>query len=150
MSDIQVIDNFQGGYRFLSNYWSSPMIIEDLTYPTVEHAFQASKTLDREKRREISNMGTPYRAKQAGRKLVLRPKWEEIKVDIMLFYLRIKFQDPHLKQQLLDTGDDILIEGNDWHDTFWGICNGVGENHLGKLLMQVRSEIQYDKTNKQW
>ena len=62
----------------------------------------------------------------------------------MKILLRQKFGDAWLRAKLLATGDAELIEGNYWHDTFWGMCNGKGENHLGRLLMEVRSELRVD------
>jgi predicted NAD-dependent protein-ADP-ribosyltransferase YbiA (DUF1768 family) len=77
-----------------------------------------------------------------GRSVKLRPDWESIKLDVMETAVRIKFTDPELAAKLIATGDEELIEGNWWNDTFWGVCNGVGENHLGKILMKVRADIK--------
>lgn len=56
--------------------------------------------------------------------------------------IMIKFQNPLLKEKLLNTGDALLIEGNTWRDYYWGECKGKGENHLGKILMEVREIIK--------
>lgn len=136
------IDRFEGEYEFLSNFSESLIIYERLFYSTVEHAYQAAKTLDFEKRELISKAKNPDVAKSMGRKLQLRNDWEEIKLNIMLTLVRKKFYYiKDLKKKLLDTSDNILIEGNYWKDTFWGVCDGKGENHLGKILMQVRKEL---------
>ncbi len=135
-----VIDRFQGRYRFLSNFYGARLVYEDITYPSSEHAFQAGKTLRRELRVEIASAPTPYRAKQLGRTLALRPGWNSIRNDVMLAILRIKFAIPAMKRLLLETGDAQLVEGNDHGDTYWGVCQGRGENWLGKLIMQVREE----------
>ena len=100
------------------------------------------KTLDINKRRAIANASTPGLAKKMGRSVSLRPDWEDIKDDIMLEGLYRKFADDELADWLLDTGDEELVEGNWWGDRYWGVCNGVGQNKLGKLLMKVRSEIK--------
>ncbi|MCK5601399.1 NADAR family protein, partial [Candidatus Pacearchaeota archaeon] len=82
-------------------------------------------------------------AKKAGRHLMLRTNWEDVKIDIMANLVRQKFQrHEYLKQNLLETGNAKLIEGNGWGDIFWGMYKGVGKNMLGKILMQVREEIQ--------
>lgn len=82
-------------------------------------------------------------AKKLGRTVVLRPDWNEVKVSIMRNVLALKFrQNPDLREKLLATGEAELIEGNHWKDTFWGVCNGVGENWLGKLLMELREELK--------
>ena len=136
------IDRFEGEYEFLSNFSESLIIYERLFYSTVEHAYKAAKTLDFEKRELISKAKNPDVAKSMGRKLQLRNDWEEIKLNIMLTLVRKKFYYiKDLKKKLLDTSDNILIEGNYWKDTFWGVCDGKGENHLGKILMQVRKEL---------
>jgi len=68
----------------------------------------------------------------------MRPDWEAVKDDIMYRCVLAKFEDPILRQRLLDTGDQELIEGNTWGDTYWGVCKGKGRNMLGKTLMAVR------------
>lgn len=136
------ITSFSGKYEFLSNFYCSPVTYEGITYPTVEHAFQAAKTFDVTERRRISEMKTPGMAKRAGRRVLLRKDWEAVKFDIMKTLVTQKFEDEKLKQLLLDTGDEELIEGNTWHDTCWGVCNGVGQNNLGKILMSVRKHYK--------
>jgi len=51
-------------------------------------------------------------------------------------------QNPELRDKLLATNDAYLVEGNNWKDTYWGICNGVGENWLGRILMIVRHALK--------
>lgn len=140
-----MISNFHGKYAFLSNFWSVPVRYEGLRYPTLEHAYQAAKTLDRDNRLAIASIPAweAAKAKKAGRKLAMRPDWDTVKVSIMRELIKEKFH-PHteLSQMLLDTGDQELVEGNWWGDTFWGICHGTGENWLGKLLMERRSELK--------
>lgn len=130
-----MISNFHGDYAFLSNFWPGGK-------DTLEHKFQAAKTLDQEERLTILSAATPGRAKKLGQKCKLRPNWEKIKISVMRDLLKEKFQDPDLRQWLLETGDEELVEGNTWGDTFWGVCDGVGENHLGKLLMELRSSLR--------
>ena len=137
-----MIDKFEGEYAFLSNFYLSKINDSYLDYPTVEHYFQAAKTLDLEKRAEIAAADTPGQAKRLGRKVALRPDWEEVKDQVMLEALRKKFSDDKLRSMLLATGEEYLIEGNTWGDKYWGVCGGIGLNHLGKLLMQVREEIK--------
>lgn len=137
------IDKFDGEYAFLSNFY--PSIVYDFegnTYPTVEHYFQAMKTLDPKVRKHIASAKTPGEAKRLGRRVELRSDWEDIKLKVMKHGLIQKFAEPELRNPLLRTGDAELIEGNWWGDTYWGVCNGVGENHLGQLLMEVREELR--------
>ncbi len=135
------IDNFMGEYRFLSNFWMSPVEMKRIVYPSVEHAYQAAKTFDKKERKIIEYAITPGQAKKLGKKLVLREDWEKVKIPIMKELVKRKFKDSTLKALLKKTGDKELIEGNTWGDTFWGICKGIGENHLGKILMEVRKTL---------
>ena len=121
--------------------YPSTLYFEGQRYPSAEHAFQAVKSLDLDDRIAMSVCRSPEEAKKAGRVVNLRPDWEDVKVGYMHNILRAKFEDPELAQQLRDTGDAQLIEGNSWGDTFWGMCNGEGQNTLGTLLMLVRKEI---------
>ena len=140
-----MINKFDGKYAFLSNYYPCAVFYEGIAYPSVEHAFQAAKTLDMTQRYEIANMKTPGAAKRAGRKLNLRSDWEEVKEQVMEDCLREKFRDTELMVKLIGTDGHFLIEGTTWHDQCWGICTcekcgGNGENKLGKLLMKIRDE----------
>lgn len=142
-----VIREFQGTHSFLSNFWTAPVKLDGLQYPTVEHAYQAAKTLDANERHSIQNASSPRQAKQLGRKVTKRQDWDTIKFDIMLDLLRQKFyRNGRLAALLTTTGSVVLEEGNLWHDTIWGICrckkHGTGNNRLGKFLMQIRSELQ--------
>lgn len=142
MKDTSTIDAFTGNYRWLSNFYPCAITdVDGITFPTVEHAYQAQKYTDREVRLRIAGKRTPGEAKRAGRELPhRRENWDAIKVTAMLVLLRHKFVQPLFKELLLATGDRQLIEGNTWGDTFWGVCRGKGENNLGKLLMEIREE----------
>ena len=138
------IIRFTGDYEFLSNFYPSTVWLDGVEYPTVEHAFQAAKTLDHEMRLKIQDAITPGGAKRIGRLVTLRPDWEMIKITIMEEMLRQKFhkhQAPLLYRKLIETGDQHLEEGNTWGDKFWGTCNGIGENHLGEILMLIRDDL---------
>jgi hypothetical protein len=140
---VKTIDSFEGEYRFLSNFYFSPLKFGGIIYPTVEHAFQAMKTKNNNERMKISLLKTPGEAKRAGRKVKLREDWEQIKLEAMEYLVRLKFKNYiDLKDRLLATEDAELIEGNWWNDTFWGVCKGRGKNNLGKILMKIRSEIK--------
>ncbi len=138
---MSTIERFSGKYHFLSNFYQTPVTWEGQKYQTTEHAFQAAKTLDEEERAKIRKAPSPSKAKALGRKVKMRPDWASARVDVMHKLLRLKFAKDPLRQELLDTGDAKLIEGNSWHDIFWGVCDGRGKNMLGKLLMLVRAEL---------
>lgn len=136
------IDRFDGGYDFLSNFFMHPVTLDGVVYPSNEHAYQAAKTLDAGERELVRLRTTPAQAKRMGRKVTLRPDWERIKIGVMEDLVRQKFNSPGLKERLLATGNDELEEGNTWGDRFWGTVNGVGQNHLGKILMKIRDEVK--------
>lgn len=139
---MNTINKFSDKWQVLSNFYSSPIVYEGLTYPTVEHAYQAYKTLDRETHDFVRGLATPGQAKRVGKMVDLREDWDEVKDDIMEDLCRIKFTtNDFCKQKLIETGDAELVEGNTWGDVYWGVCNGKGENHLGKILMKIRQEI---------
>lgn len=142
------ITRFKGEYEFLSNFYPAPVEYDGLLWPSNEHAFQAAKTQSPDERAEIRCALTAGQAKKLGRKVLIRPDWEDIKVEVMLQILRSKFTlHPELRNKLLATGDARLIEGNYWHDNFWGICSCnacraiPAENTLGNLLMHLRREL---------
>lgn len=145
---MSVIDFFDGEHRFLSNFSGYATSLDGVSYKTVEHAYQAAKTLNLAWREEIRIQGTPGAAKRMGRLVPLRGGWDQIKVDVMQNLLWEKFaEDSVVASLLLKTHPSILIEGNTWHDRFWGVCScarceGVGQNHLGRLLMKQRDMLK--------
>jgi len=138
-----VIGPFRAEYGFLSNFYQVRIKFDNITYPTVEHAYQAAKTLNSYKRRWVRDQTSPGRAKWAGRALVIREDWEEVKLLIMEKLVLQKFTDhASLRRKLFATSDAELVEINTWGDMYWGVCGGTGENHLGKILMKVREELR--------
>lgn len=137
---IPPIEGFKGPHRYLSNFSQATVVGEDgLFYRTVEHAYQATKTVDVNYRREIGNKVWASQARMLGRMAPVRPGWEEMKVGVMRRLLLQKFDRKGFRWQLLkSTAPRELIETNHWGDKFWGVYKGVGENHLGKLLMEIR------------
>lgn len=137
----KIIPEFKGEYSFLSNFYPSSLAYGEFNFRTVEHAFQASKTSDLKEKMKIMRATTPGKAKKLGREIKIREDWEEVKLIIMKELLYKKFLlHKDLRKKLIETEDAILIEGNRWKDTFWGVDleTGKGENNLGKLLMEVR------------
>ena len=134
----EVINSFRGEYWFLSNFCPCAIEWDNLRYRSVEHAFQAAKTFDNDRREEIRAARTPGEAKRLGRQVQLIENWQVIKDEIMYTLVHKKFESESLRAKLLGTGEVELIEGNNWGDTYWGVCGGVGQNKLGKILMQVR------------
>jgi len=144
---------FNGKNRFLSNFYYHDGWC-------VEVPFQAGKATTTEDQQYVQEVNSPREAKKRGRKIKLRADWEDVKVNYMLALLRLKFKIPVMREKLLATSDQELIEGNYWHDNEWGNCHCVkchtitGRNLLGKLLMHVRQEIilnmAFGKTEETW
>lgn len=142
MSQDPKISSFKDSYFFLSNFFPIVVTYDGVTYPTVEHAYIAAKTLDKEIRKKVRAQSTPGEAKKMGKTLTLREDWEDVKLFLMENLLSQKFAPGTiLCKMLLSTYPMQLEEGNWWGDTYWGVCKGVGENHLGKLLMKIRGEV---------
>lgn len=135
-----MINEFRDEYYFLSNFYPCNFEYNGYKWTSVEAAFQAMKCPDR--MAEFVDL-TPSKAKYLGRRVKLRSDWGLVKLGIMYEILATKFTDPILKQKLIDTKDEELVEGTWWKDTYWGIDlkTGKGQNNLGKLLMKLRSEL---------
>lgn len=144
------IRSFRGEHAFLSNFWVYPQMVRGEHYPTAEHAFQALKTDDPLERDRVRLAPTAKAAKAAGRRVTLRAGWAEGgSIEAMRETLATKF-DRYSEPAalLLATGDRPLVEGNGWHDNFWGECTCPGcadrpkHNWLGRLLEERRAELQ--------
>lgn len=152
ITETGAIRRFLGDFAFLSNFAACPVEYADpgeppVTYRSVEHAFQAAKTLDGDARRRLAEIGSPLTAKRFGRRVLMRDDWDQMRVEVMRGLLRQKFAAEPFRTQLLATGDAQIVEGNTWHDQLWGDCecsghaSEPGENLLGCLLMEIRSEL---------
>ena len=140
-----MITQFQGEYRWLSNFWACSIQYKGKVYPSVEHFYVAMKTLDEFDRETIRLTESAGKVKRLGKTLTLRNDWEDVKVQVMWYALREKFgkNNPELAAKLISTGDIYIQEGNTWGDKFWGVDlkSGRGENNLGKLLMKRRGQL---------
>jgi len=145
------IKGFFGENRFLSNYYLGKFNYEGNVFDTAEHAFHYMK-VSAEKdlpvtdikswRYRILHAETPGEAKKLGRRCPMREDWDDKKLEVVKSIVLRKFQqDKKLAGLLKSTGNAYLEETNVWNDKFWGVCNGVGENNLGKILMEVRDII---------
>lgn len=149
---IKIIDSFREENSYLSNFYPCEIEYEGIIYKSSEAAYQASKTFDKAARLYIAGCKSPKEAKKEGKKLqktkLFRENFHDIKVGIMEEIVRIKFNThKELADKLVATGDAILIEGNFHRDNFWGVYQGRGYNHLGKILMKIRAEICQSRKN---
>lgn len=142
------IDAFRGKWTKLSNYSLCAVWYDGHIYQSTEHAYQAQKSLDPAIQKMIRDSPTPAVAKKLARSVKLRNDWNQVKVSIMFELLREKFAQEPERSILLSTIDELLIEGNHWHDNYWGDCNCPkckdipGQNMLGKLLVVIRNELR--------
>ena len=140
---VNSITEFENEYYFLSNFYEVSIEYDGLTYGSSEAAFQAQKCMTKEEKLAFTEYD-PDKSKRAGKRVKLSSDWEDVKIRIMEDILRAKFtQHEDIAQRLIDTGEKVLVEGNDWGDVFWGVdaATGEGENHLGKALMKIRGEL---------
>lgn len=141
------IKAFTNGSRFLSNFHRCTIRWANIEFPSAEHLYQARKTGHVDWARRIAEASTAREAKQLGQQVPLLSNWEDIKVEVMSEVVAQKFiQNPDLNDLLIATGDRLLVEGNSWHDQYWGDCwcpkhqRTPGKNALGIILMRYRLE----------
>lgn len=162
-----MIEGFFDEHRWLSNFWEVDIKYGGVIYPTVEHYYVAMKVnepqkvtieIDKEEvevymdvqqlREYISEISTPEKAKKFGKKqLKERNDWEDIKISIMEFGLRQKYNQEPFKTKLINTYPQKIIETNGWKDRFWGVYEGEGKNVLGKMIMKIRKELKKSDKN---
>ena len=171
-TEADQIDRFEG--TWLSNFQPVCVVYNGITYPSVEHAYQAAKfthhdttQLSTEQRAEVDtllqrkgydpasiNLATIFANTEVSPGTIkllagilqkfhlVRPEWDSQRVDVMIALLVQKYKNPELAKKLVATGDKVLIEGNTWNDTFWGVSNNRGRNILGGILMNIRDKIK--------
>lgn len=129
----------------LSNMFYSKIEYMGYTFKTAESAFQAAKCKNIEDRKLFVELNG-YKAKKLGQKIELRDDWERNKVKIMEEILRIKYKNPRMRVKLFETiRYEEIVEENTWGDTFWGVCDGYGDNHLGRTLLKIREEYRNEQ-----
>lgn len=149
-TNLDVVEEFSGAFEFLSNFHEHRFAWQGQMGQTSEHHYSAAKTDDPAAKALIYEQTTPGRAKREGQKVALRDGWDNhLKTDCMASIIQAKFTPgTPMAQRLLRTGDALLIEGNVWHDNYWGQCtcekhhHWPGRNTLGRLLMEHRSALR--------
>lgn len=143
---MKKIESFSNEYHFLSNFYICDVPYLGEIYRSAEHAYQSAKTINKDQHDAIKNCKTPAMAKKLAKYAEIRSDWNDIKYNIMIEIVYSKFiHNDRLALLLINTHDYELIEGNTWNDYYWGICNNIGENNLGKILMSVRNVLIKDQ-----
>lgn len=163
-----MITEFRGEYRFLSSFYNhAPFTVPwwknkwPDPVPTREHAFQAEKAVEWDQAQVVLRSVTAGQAKRAGQLVTMREDWDSISKSVMFHLIGAQIkQHSVLRRQLLATGTEILVEGNRWHDKFWGACScsschagvgdewasdnwkGTGDNWLGRIWMMHRDLLR--------
>ena len=138
---------FRGKYDFLSNFYPVNITIDNITYPSVENAYQAMKCENPDDRYAFVGI-SPTEAKRFGQSVKMKQDFKRNRVKIMEKLLHEKFKDENLMKRLTEI-DGEIAEDNHWNDKFWGRTytsaygKFEGENMLGKLLMCVRDNKEY-------
>lgn len=141
-----MITDFRGEHYFLSNFYPVEVIYGGEKYASAEHAFQAAKCVNDVDRKRIRDAESPCIAKKIGRTVQLIDDWEMNKQNEMAKILHVKFQNSVMRDLLIKTKVENIVERNYWHDIYWGMCacyrhHYTGKNVLGELLMCVRDNI---------
>jgi len=126
---------------YLSNFWECTVEYGGLAYRNAEAAFQAQKCADGYEQHRFIKL-TGAEAKALGKKVKIQDDWDADRLQIMYDIVKAKFvQHPDLAKKLIATGNEEIVEENTWGDTYWGVCNGIGKNMLGNILMDIRLEL---------
>ena len=157
----KVINDFKGQYAWLSNFAPCKFTHEDIEYDSTETFYQAmkfgpddmlkikvdNKFIEVNAREYVAKLPAG-KAKRMGKKAKLPWNWDTLRVDVMELALNYKYSQPYYVSLLRRTDDALLIEGNYWHDNFWGDCSCPkcehikGANTLGQLTMRKRDALQ--------
>lgn len=139
-----MINRFENEYDFLRNDYPACIVLGVHVYPTLEHAYQASKTDNDSIREDIRLSKSVTQARLIGRKVTLPFDWDDRRIDVMTTLVKQKFTEHlDLKLKLLLTEDAEIVQGDNVRDQFWSVdINGIGQNNLGKILMLVRDNIK--------
>jgi ribA/ribD-fused uncharacterized protein len=148
MNEIRFYRSNEKPYGAFSNLFRRPIVFEDMTFATAEHAYQAGKARRPEVRAWLMAAPSPALLAMAAHGLYqwdIAPSWSRVKLDRMRAVLHAKFTQHHdLREILISTGSARLVESatvNNAVNRLWGEVNGVGKNMLGVLLMELRTEL---------
>ena len=139
------IEYYDNGWvkNWFSNMIQCDIEIDDIKYKSTENYYQSKKMKNYQDELYIANLD-PHSSKRETRNFEIVDDWNDIKIDVMRIALEAKFNLPKWKDKLLSTGNDKIIEWNNWGDNFWGVSDNdhLGQNHLGLLLMEIRTNLR--------
>lgn len=139
------ITEFKGEHNWLSNFFPCNILVDGEWYPSVEHAYMSHKCDNPWWKSKCRDRATSAAEIKRLSKLVnLVEGWDDMRISVMQKCLEAKFRLPAFANKLIETGDAIIEEGNNWGDEFWGINlkTGAGSNNLGILILQIRNNIK--------
>ena len=141
---MKQITQFRRQFFFLSNMYPCKVKYDGLVFNSAEHAYQYAKAVTPEDKQYVLDAEDPFDSKKRGRKVRKRADWDDVKLSIMINVVWNKFaMNDDCREALMLTKGYDLIEDNWWDDTYWGICDGKGENYLGRILMHLRETLEY-------
>lgn len=118
-------------------------------FKSVENAYMFAKNPNNEEWLNKCLSMSPGDVKKASKLISIREDWDSVKLSIMYELLKQKFTQEPFRTNLIETRNENIVEGNRWNDTFWGVdiknTPNVGENWLGRLIMDIRTKIKNGK-----
>lgn len=139
--DAASIQGFFGQFRWLSSFHLHPVLLDDMVFPSNEHAYQAAKRPKED--RSYCLVMTPFQAMRWGQECLLDVReWSDRREEVMYLLNLRKFQNPGLRARLVATRGKVLVELNHWGDNFWGVDYKTpeqGKNVLGQIIMSIRN-----------
>lgn len=135
------IRGFQGEHRWLSNFPKVPVIVGGMKFESPECAYQAFKCRFFVDVAQFLGDVPSGHAKRLGRKIAVRKDWLDVRDHAMATVRLAKYANPEQMEKLRSTAGHLIVEDNTWKDTYWGVCDGVGENRLGKIDMAIRDRM---------
>ena len=141
------ITKFEGYFEFLSNEYNCKVEYDNYVFQSASALFYAFKAKTQGAFMKFQRL-SPLKAKSKSQKLEYNEDYEKNKKYYLKKAVNAKFtSNPDLKLRLLKTGNTILVNTITHLDTWIGVKNNIGENMLGKVLMELRSQYFEERKN---